>query len=174
MVMDNQNSILDAPPGGDQEKSKRFFRAGLVYVIAFYAAGGLVAALFYRTYGQPYIHAPGPHHFILFFTVAGGILWTIIAAIKALIGSRSSTLKGILVTHAVVLLSVAVYVYIIFDKEEDVVPKRTNKVVMKRDGDTTTLYHDRNLLYMKVRDSVLFNAIDSTNMPSDLVLVVEE
>ena len=53
-------------------------KKGILKTLLFYATGFGIAGISYVTIGHPYIHAPGAHHFILFFTLVIGIIWTLI------------------------------------------------------------------------------------------------
>lgn len=172
--MVDQTPVLDAPHEENKKKPRRAFLRGSMYVIAFYGVGCVLAALSYSIIGHGYVHGPGLHHIILFFTVAGGFCWTLVAGVKALSGRASSTIKGTLLANTLVLSGLALYLYSTVPQESKIPGRSNDEISVTRNGDTTTLYHDGNPLYMRVGDSVLFNFIDSTNMPSDLVLVVEE
>ena len=144
---------------------------GFLKLILYYSIGLGLAGLSYSIVGHPYIHAPGLHHIIILLTFIGGFLWLSVTGIQYFIGQRTENLKGIILTNLVMSLGFVLFmVYIIrgatdnseFEKNED-------KITIEESGDTTTMYHDWSPVYMKLKDSVLLNFIDSTKINWDNV-----
>lgn len=136
---------------------------GIVYTSIYYASGLSAAGLSYLIIGHPYIHAPGVHHIILFLTFIGGAAWLILAAIRYLIVKRSSFLAGVIAGNAVVIAAFVVVVWYEISRSERAIAgtDRDDQISMSIAGDTTMYYHNDNIIYMKVGDTVLLNFIDS-------------
>jgi len=95
-----------------------------------------------------------------------GFLWLLIAAIQYFTGHRTKNIKGTILTNLVMCLGFILFMaYIIRDASDDSeVEENANKITIEESGDTTTIYHDGSIVYMKVKDSALLNFIDSTKI----------
>jgi hypothetical protein len=138
-----------------------FIRSALYYLI-----GLGLAALSYATMGHPYIHAPGLHHLIILITFAGGFLYLVLATVQYYKGPRKIALKGIIFTNLFMSLGFGLYIaYIIIDTNYDAeFEKNVGRIIIEESGDTTTMYNEGSPVYVKVKDSVLLNFIDSTKI----------
>jgi hypothetical protein len=161
--MNNDDPILDAMPPGKEESNKSFL-SGVLYALVFYAAGFSLAGISYLIISHPYIHAPGMHHLILLGTFAGGLGWIIGAGIKALKGLRSSRLRGILLTNAVVILGFLGFLYNMSRPDHETVHEEGVELNMTHHGDTAIISDGDNIIYMRVGDSVLMNLFDSAKV----------
>lgn len=159
--MENENNILDPLPAKEQADPRKGFVKGVLFTLIYYAAGLGLAALAYAVVGHPYIHAPGLHHWLIFLTFAGSFTWTLAALVKYISGTRTAKLKGILLTNALAVVSFILVIYTILREEGEGVTEVREEISMSKNGDTTILYHNDNIIHMKVRDSVLLNFIDS-------------
>jgi hypothetical protein len=144
---------------------------GFLKSILFYLIGLGLAGLSYLAIGHEYIHAPGLHHIIIFLTFFAGFLWLIVAAILYFTGQRTENSKGIILTNLLMSLGFLVFVvYIIRDAtDNNEFEENADKITIEESGDTTTMYHGGSPVYMKVKDSVRFNFIDSTKIDWDKV-----
>ena len=159
--MENQQHILDPLPPGEQPTPRKSpFLKGVVYAILYYASGLGLAALVYAIVGHPYIHAPGLHHWLIFLTFGGGFIWTLAASVKYFLGTRNGKLRGIMSGNVVAVLSFALWFYSVVYQDNGHLPEEQDEISMSQNGDTTILYYNDNIVYMKVRDSVFLNFID--------------
>jgi hypothetical protein len=142
---------------------------GLLKSILYYSIGLVLSGLSYSIVGHSYIHALGLHHIIIFLTFNGGFLWLIVAAIQYFTGQRTENLKGIILTNLLMsLVFILFMVYIIRDATDNSeFENNEDKITIEESGDTTAMYHDGSPVYMKVKDSVLLNFIDSTKINWD-------
>ena len=138
--------------------------------VLYYSIGLGLAGLSYSIVGHPYVHAPGPHHIIILLTFTGGFLWLIGAAIQYFAGQRTENLKGVILTNLVMSFGFILFMaYIIHDEmDTSEFERNADKTTIGQSGDTTTMYHDGSPVYMKVRDSVLLNFIDSAKVNWDV------
>lgn len=157
--MENQNNSPDAP--AERPSPTKDFLKGVFYTILYYASGLGLAALSYAIVGHPYIHAPGLHHIVLFLTFAGGFIFTLLLTVKYILETRTWKLRGILLTNMVAILSFILVIYNSLHEEKDSAAERGDEISISENGDTTIMYHNKNIIYMKVKDSVLLNFIDS-------------
>lgn len=159
--MKDGDQILDAPIE-DNRKTKTIW-TGIGYVAVLYGSGIALATISYFMIGQRYIHAPGLHHLIILFTIGAGLIWLVLGLIKYLSVGGSATLKGVLAANAFTILGFMVFTYAIFHSENE--PEvETDSITLSQDGDTTTLRHNGDIVYIKVGDSVLINFIDSSRL----------
>jgi hypothetical protein len=144
---------------------------GFLKSLLYYAIGLGLAGLSYLTIGHEYIHAPGLYQQLIVLTFFAGFLWLIVAAIQFFTGQRTENLKGIIWTNLIMSLGFIVFmVYIIYDATgHSGFEENSGKVIIEESGDTTTMYHGASPVYMKVKDSVLLNFIDSTEVDWDNV-----
>lgn len=161
--MNHDNLILDPLPPEKEERNKSFF-SGVLYALVFYTAGFSLAGISYLIIGHPYGHAPGMHHLILFSTFVGGLCWTIGAAIKAFTGRRSQRLRGILLTNTLAVLGFVGFFYDITRPDHETVQEESVDLNMTHHGDTAIVFHGDNIIYLRVKDSVLINYFDSVRV----------
>ena len=133
-------------------------KKGILKTLLFYATGFGIAGISYVTIGHPYIHAPGAHHFILFFTLVIGIIWTLINIGIYFFKTKTDKLKAIIITNSIIVLSCFLYVAIpIYLDSTEKTFIESDSVRTEVKGDTTELYHNDNLIYIKVKDSVILD-----------------
>jgi len=139
---------------------------GFLKTLIYYLIGLGLAGLSYSIVGHPYIHGPGLHHIVIFLTFFGGFGWLLIAAIQYFNGRKSENLRGIIFSNLFMCLCFVLFMaYIIRDATDNRgVEKNEHIIIIEESGDTTTMYHDGSPVYMKVKDSVLLNFIDSTKI----------
>ena len=158
-------TILDTPSASDQPSPRKDFAKGMLYTLLYYISGLALAGLSYLIVGHPYIHAPGLHHWLIFLTFLGGFIWALAATVNYLTGTRTPKLRGIIFTNTVAVVSFVLVLYRILHEERDTVAEEAgDEISMSQNGDTTILYHNENIIYMKVQDSVLLNFIDSARL----------
>ena len=133
-------------------------KKGILRTLLFYGIGFGIAGISYVTIGHPYIHAPGVHHLILFLTLIIGIIWTLTSIGVFIFKSKTDKLKGIIIANSIIILSCFLYVAI------PIYLDSTEKTFIESDfvrtevkGDTTKLYHNNNLIFIKVKDSVILD-----------------
>ncbi|NEU08179.1 hypothetical protein GZH53_07635 [Flavihumibacter sp. R14] len=139
---------------------------GFLRSILYYVIGLGLAGLSYLTVGHEYIHAPGLHHVIIFLTFIGGFLWLAGVTIRYFGGQRTEILKGIIFANLFMSVGFALFmVYIINDSTGDSgFEGNAGNIRIEKSGDTTSMYHDGSIIYIKVKDSVLINLVDSTKI----------
>ncbi|WP_299315999.1 hypothetical protein [uncultured Aquimarina sp.] len=133
-------------------------KTGILKTLLFYGIGFGIAGIAYAIIGNPYIHAPGVHHLILFLTLVIGIIWVLISIGFFFFKAKTDKLKGIIITNSIIILSCFLYVAI------PIYLDSTEKTFIESDfvrteikGDTTKLYHNNNLIFIKVKDSVILD-----------------
>ncbi len=140
---------------------------GIISAIIYYLIGGATTGIVYAIFGQQYAHAPGPHYIVLFFTLLGGLLWAAISAYKFFVHRKSERLKGIIITNVVVVLCfVLIFSYIINSENQssDIRISADYDIQSETHGDTTTIHYNGNLIYLRVKDSVYFNLVESLDL----------
>jgi uncharacterized membrane protein (DUF485 family) len=139
---------------------------GFLKSILYYLIGLGLAGLSYLTIGHEYVHGPGLHHIIILLTFIVGLLWLIGATIKYFSGKRTENLRSIIFSNLVMSLGFILFmVYVINDATDNSeLEKNAEKIVIEESGDTTAMYHGGSPVYIKVKDSVLINFIDSTQI----------
>jgi hypothetical protein len=149
---------------------------GFTKSILFYLVGLSLAGLSYLIVGHEYVHGPGLHHIIILLTFVIGFLWLVISTILFFTGERTKPLSGVILTNLVMSIGFAIFMaYIIYDSTHTVeYEKNLSKVVVEKSEDTTTMYHGGTPVYMKVKDSVMFDFIDSTRVDWSEVEVREK
>ncbi len=133
-------------------------KKGILRTLVFYGIGFGIAGIAYSIIGNPYIHAPGVHHLILFLTVVIGLIWTLISLGVFIFKGKSQKLKGIIITNAIIITGcfsyVAIPIYLDSTKKTYI---ESDFVRTEVKGDTTELYHNDNLIFIKVKDSVILD-----------------
>lgn len=160
--MENRENILDPAPLKEQADPRKDLLKGIHYTLIYLAAGLGLAALSYAVVGHPYIHAPGVHHWLIFLTFTGSLVWAIAAVVRYISGTRTWKLKGIILTNTLAVLAFILAIYLILREEGEGITEVKEEISMSEHGDTTTLYYNDNIIYMEVRDSIVLNFIDST------------
>ncbi|WP_412986065.1 hypothetical protein [Pontimicrobium sp. IMCC45349] len=129
-------------------------KKGIFEALLFYFLGFGIAITTYLIYGHPYIHAPGIHHFIILITLIIGFIWMIISLLFVVI-KKNSKHKGMLTVHFTILFSCFLYFYFSikpFSKKESITESNSVKTIKKKDS--ILIYHNSNLVFLKVKDSV--------------------
>lgn len=143
---------------------------GLRFSGIFYMVGLTLAGVSYLTLGHDYGHGPGLHHLIILATFALGLLLMIGALIKYWTGPRSTMLIGIIVFNFVMTLGFICVLWFLFrieSKERSNIEMTERKVRVEESGDTVTMYREGSIIYIRVKDSVLINFIDSLRINWD-------
>jgi hypothetical protein len=145
---------------------------GFVKAIVYYVVCLGLALLTYSITDYNYAHAPGPHHLIIFFTFVVGFLWLGVALVRYLSKeNRTKESKALILTHLFMCSAFALYIVIITRVPE--MAENESKVRVVESGDTTTMYHGGTPVYYKIKDKVLYNFIDSTQVDWDKVEIVK-
>ena len=133
-------------------------RKGILKTLLFYGIGFGIAGISYAIIGNPYIHAPGVHDLILFLTLVIGLIWTLISIGFFFFKAKTGKLKGIIISNSLIIISCFLYVAtpIYLDSNKKTIVK-SDLVRTETKGDTTELYHNDNLIYIKVKDSVILD-----------------
>jgi len=139
-------------------------KQGIIKALLIYVFGFGLAWLIYSIFGHPYIHAPGFHHFIIFFTLIVGIIWTIIAILNFYIKRKTQKLKSFIITNLIVIIGlISSFIYDMKDYNnvefESKPPK--NQIISETKGDTTNVFHNGNIVFIKVKDSILLNLMEN-------------
>jgi len=146
---------------------------GIVISLIFYIVGLGLAGLSYVTVGHEYIHGPGLHHLIIVLTFISGFLWMIVAA--TLTRQWSATLKGIVYTNLAMSVGFGLFIlYLFLDVRRSDEPTSEAIIEVVETDSTTTMYRDGTIIYVKEKDSVLLNFIDSTRIDWDKVEFIKK
>ncbi len=133
-------------------------KKGILKALLFYGIGFGIAGIAYAVIGNPYIHAPGIHHLILFLTLIIGLIWTLTSIVFFFFKAKTDKLKGVIITNSFIIiccfLYVAIPIYLDSNKKTLIEPDFIHSEIK---GDTTELYHNNNLIYIKVKDSVILD-----------------
>ncbi|WP_045468078.1 hypothetical protein [Winogradskyella sp. PG-2] len=133
-------------------------KKGILKTLLFYIIAFGIAGISYLTIGNPYKHASGVHHFLLFLTLIVSIVWTLASIGTFFFIKKTNTLKGIIIANSLLILCCILYVvipiYLDSNKETYI---ESDFVRTEIKGDTTQLYHNDNLIYIKVKDSVILD-----------------
>lgn len=133
-------------------------KSGIIKTLLFYGIGFGIAGIVYAIIGNPYIHAPGIHHLILFLTLVIGLIWTLISTGIFFFNAKSEKLKGIIISNSLIIIGCFLYVGIpIYLDSNEKTFIESDFVRTEIKGDTTELYHNNNLIYIKVKDSVILD-----------------
>ncbi|WP_203256762.1 hypothetical protein [Hyunsoonleella ulvae] len=131
---------------------------GILQSLLFYGIGFGIAGIAYAIIGNPYIHAPGIHHLILFLTLVIGLIWNFISIGTFFFKAKTEKLKGIIISNSLIIISCFLYVAIpIYLESNEKTFIESDFVRTEIKGDTTKLYHNDNLIYIKVKDSVILD-----------------
>jgi hypothetical protein len=85
-------------------------KAALIQSVIFYGTGFGMAALSYAIVGNPYIHAPGLHHIIVFSTLVIGLAWTIASIFLYYFKAKTKKTKYVIIINTIILSSCFLYI----------------------------------------------------------------
>jgi hypothetical protein len=137
---------------------------GVLTSLAFYTIGLFLSWVSYIMAGNHgYAHAPSLYHIIIFLTFLIGALWMLIA-VFLYFNRKSERLKGIIITNLVMSSAFAVLITGFVKQTEANNTYPENKLKVEVTGDTTIIRHDGSIVYIKVKDSVVVNFIDSSKV----------
>ena len=133
-------------------------KKGILKTLLFYLIGFGIAGIAYTIIENPYTRAPRVHHLILFLTLVIGLNWTLGSCWIFFFKAKTDKLKGIILTNSLIIMSCFLYVTI------PIYLDPTKKTLIESDiirteikEDTTKLYHNDNLIFIKVKDSVILD-----------------
>ena len=141
---------------------------GILQALLIYFIGFGTAWLIYLIYGHPYIHAPGFHHLMIGLTLFVGFFWMLSAIFYFFFKKKSTKLKSFIISNLIILFCFIFYLtYTLLevnnnDRLKDNHSK--NEIKMESKGDTTYVYHNKNIVYIKVKDSILLNLIENIKL----------
>jgi hypothetical protein len=132
-------------------------RKGITNVTIYYAVGLLLTILTYLVGDNSYAHGPSLYHVVALVTFYGGIGWTIVTVFRFAFYERTEKRKGIIFANLIILtaLYAAFYFTVIrpYSRTTEIkIPDDT--LTTTTNGDTTTISDNGRIVYMKVRDSV--------------------
>ncbi len=129
-------------------------KSGILKTLLFYGIGFGISGISYAIIGHPYIHAPGVHHLILSLTLVIGLIWTLSSIGIFFFKRKTQKLKGIILTNSIIIILCYLYVSIPLYLNR---PIQSDSIETAVKGDTTKIYHNNNLIYIKVKDSILLD-----------------
>jgi len=131
---------------------------GVLRTLLFYAIGFTIALIAYLNVKTQYHHAPSLHHFIMFLTWLIGAIWLLVSLGIFIFKSKSEKLKGIIITNSIVVIGCFLYFSIPISVDQNKKDSiQSDFVRTEKSGDTVRMYHIDNLIYIKVKDSVLLD-----------------
>jgi hypothetical protein len=141
-------------------------KKGILYAFLIYIVGFGIAGLVFLIFGHPYIHAPGLHHIIIFLTFITGVIVLIAAILAYFLKKKSKKLQFFIISNLIIIFSFAIYVWSIIyvDNGDDDINIQNNTVSTEYKGDTTYVYHNGNIVYIQVKDSVLLNFMENIKL----------
>src|SRR5687767_13299178 len=128
---------------------------GIIYTVIYYLIGALITGIVYTIFGQGYAHAPGPHYMVIFFTLVGGVLWTMGSTYKFFFHDKSNVAKGIIVSNLFVIVCSIAFIYYIINSDNDSsynLNGPAENIQADRHGDTTIIHHNGNIIYIRIKD----------------------
>jgi len=136
---------------------------GALRSIVYYLIGLGLTVLSYLTVDHTYARGPSLYHVVILLTILGGIGWLISAAVRYTFVKRSKDLVGTMIVNLLVSLGFVLFMASILrhTKRDDHSDIKEHRISIKKSGDTTTMYDGENIIYVKVKDSVLI-FVDST------------
>jgi hypothetical protein len=140
-------------------------KKGLLKSLVYYGIGLALAGISYLKIRPG--HGPGLHHIILVLTFVGGFLWMLAAISEYQDVKKTRDLNAVIITNLLMTLSFAIFLIYFFNKDnyrENESKDEAMKVKVQKVGDTTTMFHGGSIVFIKVKDSVLLNFIDSSKM----------
>lgn len=141
---------------------------GIFKSVAFYATGLLLTWLSYASTENHYAHGPGLHHLIIFATFAAGFFWLLFEIVLYLVKERKASRLGVIITNLTLTIGfVAFIIYALTPLES--LTTLDDSVPVEASGDTNIMRQDGNIVYMKIKDSVRINYIDSSMVDWDKV-----
>jgi hypothetical protein len=86
-------------------------KKGILNALTYYIVGLVVTILAYFTFDNSYPHAPSVYHLVAFFTLLGGVLWTVVVIVQFFFVERTRKRKGVIVANVIVLMGFFMIVY---------------------------------------------------------------
>lgn len=133
-------------------------KKGILKTLLFYGIGFGIAGIVSFTVKSTYIHGPGLHHFIIFFTLVIGLIWALISFGIYIFKRKTQVLKGILITNIIIIVAsfLLVAIPIFLDQTKKTIIE-SSLIRTEIKGDTTNLYDNDNLIFIKVKDSIILD-----------------
>lgn len=144
-------------------------KSAIIKSLILYVIGFSITAFIYYSADSHYAHGPNLYHLTFVLTIFIGTIWLVVATIIYFTKENRKMLGHILV-NGIATASFIVYMWIIL--QPDPLPEPTDldqdQLSVARTGDSTFIFHNENLVYLKVADSVYIDFRDSTMMAIDL------
>ena len=144
-------------------------KSAIIKSLFLYVIGFSFTALIYYSMDSHYAHGPNLYHLTFVLTICIGTIWLVVATIIYFTKKNQKMLGHILV-NGIATASFIVYMWIIL--HPDPLPEPTDldqdQLSVARTGDSILIFHNENLIYLKIADSVYIDFRDSTMMAIDL------
>jgi hypothetical protein len=142
----------------------------------FYGIGTIIALVAYGLFGGGYAHAPGLHHLIILLMLVVGTIW-LISNLFHIIRRSERFHQGNMIVHLIIAVAFISYLkYEEYKNADRKVDERTfdrNVLTITSYGDTLEARHVGNPVYLKIKDSVYYNFIDSTKLDGIEIMEVK-
>lgn len=136
---------------------EEFKRSIYFYLIAYSLAG-----LTYWKTADDYVHGPGFFIILIFLIAIIGAIWLAVAIVLSVIGHKYKNSADIIV-NGINTIGIVLTILIVFQREpkSEIHNKNSDEWRVEQNGDSSVLYHNDNLIYLRVADSVYMDFRDS-------------
>jgi len=84
-------------------------KKGIFVGLMYYSAGACLTVLSYFLADNSYAHGPSLYHMVGLLVLLIGFVWFLLGALQFVLGTSSSSAKGTLLVHIIVLSGLIVY-----------------------------------------------------------------
>jgi len=144
-------------------------KSAIIKSLLLYVVGFSITVLIYYTTDNPYAHGPNFYHITFILTICIGAVWLIIATI-IYINKANRDMLGHIYVNGIAVISFVVYLWMLLHPKPLPGPEELDgdEVQIGKTGDSTFIYLNEGIIYLKVADSVHLDLRDSTMMSIDL------
>jgi hypothetical protein len=138
-------------------------KSAIIKSLLLYIIGFSITALIYYSADSHYTHGPNLYHLTFVLTILIGTIWLIVATIIYFSKSNKNMIGHMLV-NGIATISFVVFMWVLLHPEPLPEPAELDKdeLSVARTGDSTLIFHNEHLIYLKVGDSVYLDLKDST------------
>jgi|GEM_PF-4284528 len=155
---------------------KNFFK-GFSKAAIFYIIGALIVLISHQIFGPQYVHGPNGYHMLVFLIIFIGFIWAL-NNLKRLFNHRKIKYQlGSLACHTIIMFGTIGYILYILSNHKKDTPiyeeSELDTLEMKVYGDTIEGRVKGNLVYFKVKDSILIDLIEPAKLERLKVIPIE-
>ena len=117
-----------------------------------------MALIIYFSFGHEYIHAPAPYQFVIFLVCTAGTAWFLISGVLYMIRKTDSQLGYLIVSGINTLIFVGgMYLLLYPPFNTESTEELSDEISIEHRGDSTLMFHNSNLIYVEIGDSVILD-----------------